>query len=97
VATDRYAGTGEDLEAPSAQLAAITPSDTAVLPIFSKAIYVGGNYPGDITLTAVEDSASVTLSRLCQSAPCCAFGPSRFLRPARRRPISYFYKAASPG
>jgi hypothetical protein len=57
--TDLYGGTGDDLDGPASRLRTITPSDTAPLPLASKAIYVGGT--GDITIVAVSDAQAVTL------------------------------------
>lgn len=58
--SDRFALNADAPFAPSRSLAAITPADGTDLPVFTKAIYVGG--AGNIVLTAIDDSASVTLT-----------------------------------
>lgn len=39
---DRYLGAGDDLLSPASQAAAVTPSDTADLPIAAKRLWIGG-------------------------------------------------------
>jgi hypothetical protein len=58
--TDLYQGVGDDLDGPASRLRAVTPSDSAPLPIASKALYVGG--AGSIAIIAVNDTAPVTLA-----------------------------------
>jgi hypothetical protein len=56
--SDPYSGMQDDLLGPSSHLAAIVPSDSAVLPTYSKGLYVGG--AGDVTLIATNDGAALT-------------------------------------
>ena len=55
--TDLYSGSGNDLLSPASNAIAVTPSDTADLPIASKRLWVGGagtvkvNTVGGSTLT----------------------------------------------
>lgn len=57
--TDPFKGYGGP-ESPSRAPFAITPSDTAVLTVVPKGIYVGG--AGDITLRGADASADVLFS-----------------------------------
>src|SRR5579884_2034175 len=52
IMVDRYAGTGIDLLAPANDGAAVTPSDSANLPISSKRLWVGG--AGNVSLVTVN-------------------------------------------
>lgn len=58
--SDRFASNADAPFAPSRSLAAITPSDGADLPVFAKAIYVGG--AGNIVLRAIDDAGNTTLT-----------------------------------
>jgi hypothetical protein len=57
---DLYQGAGDDLDGPASRLRAVTPSDTAPLPIASKALYVGG--AGNVAIIAVNDTSPVVLA-----------------------------------
>lgn len=53
-AGDPFAGTGDDLLGPALYAAAVTPSDTALLPTSSKRLWVGG--AGNVKLTTTGGS-----------------------------------------
>jgi hypothetical protein len=48
---DPYAGTGDDLQGPASNAAAVTPSDSANLPTCSKRLWIGG--AGNVKVTLV--------------------------------------------
>ena len=52
--SDRYAGSGDDLLSPASMAAAVTPSDSAALPVASKRLWVGG--AGNVTVVTVGGS-----------------------------------------
>lgn len=57
---DLYQGQGQDLLSPARRCAMVTPSDTNLLPLASKALYVG--VAGNVALLAVGDTHPVTFT-----------------------------------
>lgn len=64
--SDRFASNADAAFTPARSLAAITPSDGADLPVFAKAIYVGG--AGNIVLRAIDDAGNTTLTGVTAGA-----------------------------
>jgi hypothetical protein len=59
---DTWAGTyAEGWTVPPIHAFAITPSDSLQLPFVTRAIYVDGGTPGDVTLILAGDATPVTL------------------------------------
>ena len=60
--TDRFGSLADDADNPARQAFAVTPSDSAELPILPKALIVGGG--GALVLRAVDSAVDVTVTVL---------------------------------
>ena len=58
---DAFASYADDADNPARKAFAVTPSDSAEIPILPKALLIGGA-GGDLTLQAVDSSVDVTLA-----------------------------------
>ncbi len=65
---DNFKNRESSLESPARRAEAVTPSDIADLPNFSRALYVGGS--GDIQVTTVGGD-TVTLTAASGFLPLC--------------------------
>lgn len=54
-ANDRYAAMQDSLHSPASDGAAVTPSDTELLPVASKRLWIGG--AGNVSLVTVRGTA----------------------------------------
>lgn len=65
---DKFKNRESSLESPARRAEAVTPNDTADLPNFSRALYVGG--AGDIQVTTVGGD-TITLTNASGFLPLC--------------------------
>jgi len=66
MSSDKFNAAVDSVIAPARNCFSITPSDTGVLPVLPKAIYVGNG--GDIMVRAVDGSADVKFANVPSGA-----------------------------